>query len=129
MNIMDMIGGALGGVGTGGSTNYGQLFQIVQSMGGIDAVMDQLRSGGLNDEIGSWIAQGANQVITPDRVRAILGDGMIGHAAQQMGLSPEQISEIISQQLPHVIDMMTPDGNSPGGGFGDILGQVLGGRR
>jgi len=98
-------------------------------MGGMDAVMDQLRSGGLNDEIGSWIAQGANQAITPDRVRAVLGDGMIGRAAQQMGLSPERISEIIAQQLPRVIDMMTPDGSAPGGGFGDILGQVLGGAR
>ena len=56
---------------------------------------------------------------------------MIGRAAQQMGLSPERIAEIIAQQLPRVIDMMTPDGNAPGGagGFGDILGQVLGGGR
>ncbi|MBN8553000.1 MAG: DUF937 domain-containing protein [Caulobacterales bacterium] len=129
MNILDMIGGALGGVGAGGSTNYGQLFEVVQSMGGLDAVMDQLRAGGLNDQIGSWIAQGANQAITPDRVRAILGDGMIGRAAQQMGLSPERIAEIIAQQLPAVIDMMTPDGSAPGGGFGSILGQVLGGGR
>jgi len=113
MNILDMIGGALGGAGTGG----------------LDAVMDQLRAGGLNDQIGSWIAQGANQAITPDRVRAILGDSMIANAAQSMGLSPERISEIIAQQLPAVIDMMTPDGNSPGGGFGAILGQVLGGGR
>lgn len=128
MNILDMIGGALGG-NTGGASNYGQLFEIVQNMGGMDAVMDQLRAGGLNDQIGSWIAQGANQAITPERVRAILGDGMIGQAAQSMGLSPERISEIIAQQLPAVIDMMTPDGNSPGGGFGGILGQVLGGGR
>ncbi|HRH19828.1 MAG TPA: YidB family protein [Brevundimonas sp.] len=129
MNILDMIGGALGGAGTGGNTNYGQLFEVVQNMGGLDAVMDQLRAGGLNDQIGSWIAQGANQAITPDRVRAILGDSMIANAAQSMGLSPERISEIIAQQLPAVIDMMTPDGNSPGGGFGAILGQVLGGGR
>jgi len=128
MNILDMIGGALGG-NAGGTSTYGQLFEIVQNMGGLDAVMDQLRAGGLNDQIGSWIAQGANQAITPERVRAILGDGMIGRAAQQMGLSPERISEIIAQQLPAVIDMMTPDGNSPGGGFGGILGQVLGGGR
>ena len=129
MNIMDMIGGALGGAG--GTGGYGQLFEVVQHMGGLDTVMDQLRSGGLNDEIGSWVAQGANQAITPDRVRAILGDSMVSRAAQQMGLSPERISEIIAQQLPRVIDMMTPDGNAPGGtgGFGDILGQVLGGRR
>ena len=129
MNIMDMIGGALGGSGTGGSTNYGQLFQVVEHMGGLDAVMDQLRSGGLTHEIGSWIAQGTNQAITPERVRAVLGDSMIARAAQQMGLTPERISEIIAQQLPRVIDMMTPDGNAPGGGFGDILGQVLGGQR
>ena len=58
MNILDMIGGALGG--SGGTGGYGQLFEIVQSMGGLDTVMDQLRAGGLNDEIGSWIAQGAN---------------------------------------------------------------------
>ena len=128
MNILDMIGGALGG-NTGGGANYGQLFEIVQNMGGLDAVMDQLRQGGLNDQIGSWIAQGANQAITPDRVRAILGDSMIASAAQSMGLSPVRISEIIAQQLPAVIDMMTPDGNSPGGGFGGILGQVLGGGR
>jgi uncharacterized protein YidB (DUF937 family) len=108
MNILDMIGGALGGAGTGGNTNYGQLFEVVQNMGGLDAVMDQLRAGGLNDQIGTWIAQGANQAITPDRVRAILGDSMIANAAQSMGLSPERISEIIAQQLPAVVDMMTP---------------------
>jgi hypothetical protein len=37
MNILDMIGGALGGAGTGGNTNYGQLFEVVQNMGGLDA--------------------------------------------------------------------------------------------
>lgn len=127
MNILDTISGALGG--SGGIGGYGQLFEVVQHMGGVDGVLEQLRSGGLNDEIGTWVAQGANQAITPDRVRAILGDSQIAHAAQQMGVTPEQISQIIAQQLPRVIDMMTPDGQNPGGGFGSILGQVLGGGR
>lgn len=131
MNILDMIGGALGGGGSGGSTNYGQLFEAVQHMGGVDAVLDQLRQGGLGDQIGTWVAQGANQVVTPERIRDILGDSMIGRAAQGMGLTPERISEIIAQQLPAVIDMMTPDGNAPGGAgaFGDILGGILRGGR
>lgn len=125
----DIVGGVLGGAlgGTGGS-DAGSLFEIVNQMGGLDAVMDRLRDGGLDDQIGTWISQGANQHVTPERIRAILGDGMIARAAQGMGLTPQRISEIIAEQLPLLIDRMTPEGAAPGSGFGDLLGQVLGGR-
>lgn len=124
----DIVGGALSGA-LGGGQGSGSLFEIVNHMGGLDAVMDRLREGGLEEQIGTWISQGANQHVTPDRIRAILGDGMIARAAQGMGLTPERISEIIAEQLPQIIDQMTPDGNAPGGGFGDLLGQVLRGGR
>ena len=120
----DIVGGALGGA-LGGGQGPGSLFEIVNHMGGLDAVIDRLREGGLGDQIGTWIGQGANQHVTPERIRAILGDGMIARAAQGMGLSPERISEIIAEQLPQLIDRMTPDGSSPGAGFGELLGQVL----
>lgn len=120
----DIVGGALGGV-FGGEQGAGSLFEIVNHMGGLDAVMDRLREGGLGDQIGTWIGQGANQHVTPERIRAILGDGMIARAAQAMGLSPERIAQIIAEQLPQLIDRMTPDGSSPGAGFGELLGQVL----
>jgi uncharacterized protein YidB (DUF937 family) len=122
----DIVGGVLGGaLGGQGGSDAGSLFEIVNQMGGLDAVMDRLRAGGLDDQIGTWISQGANQHVTPERIRAILGDGMIAQAARGMGLTPERISEIIAEQLPHIIDRMTPDGTAPGGGFGDLLGQVL----
>lgn len=124
----DIVGGALSGaLGGGQSCGVGSLFEIVNHMGGLDQVMDRLREGGLNDQIGSWIAQGANQHVTPERIRAVLGDGMIAQAARGMGMTPERISEIIAQQLPQLIDRMTPDGSAPGAGFGGILGQILGG--
>ena len=41
-------------------------------------------------------------------------------------MTPERISEIIAEQLPVLIDRMTPDGSEPGQGFGGLLGQILG---
>ena len=79
----DIVGGVLGGaLGGQGGSDAGSLFEIVNQMGGLDAVMDRLREGGLDDQIGTWISQGANQHVTPERIRAILGDGVIARAAQ-----------------------------------------------
>lgn len=124
MSILDsIIGAALGG-GTAGA-GQGNLMDVLSNMGGLDSVLGQLRQGGAGDAVGSWIAGGANQQITPERIQAILGEGMIAQAAQRMGISTEQVSQIIASQLPALIDRMTPDGNDPAGGFGDLIGGLL----
>ena len=123
-----IVSGALAGAiaREGQPGGMGSLVEIIGQMGGLNAVMDRLREGGMDDQIGTWISQGANQHISPDRIRAILGDGMIARAAQGMGMTPERISEILAEQLPVLIDRMTPDGSEPGQGFGGLLGQILG---
>ena len=125
MGILDsLIGAAIGG-GTAGS-GQGNLMEVLSHLGGLDDVMNQLRQHA-PDAVTSWIIQGANQHLTPERIQQILGHGPIAQAAQRMGISPEQVSEIVATQLPALIDRITPDGNNPGGGFGDLIGGILGG--
>ena len=76
----------------------------------------------------SWISTGANQPVSGEQLGGILGSagGLLGQLAQQAGVSPAEAGDQLSQWLPQIVDQLTPDGQLPAGGLGDI-GSLLGG--
>jgi uncharacterized protein YidB (DUF937 family) len=138
MGLLDSVVGALArGQGQGGG--QGDLLAAVVGMlanqagsgggaggvGGVGDLIGRFQRGGLGDVIGSWIGTGQNLPISPDQLSQVLGSDVIGQIARQVGLAPGDAAGQLSQLLPQVLDQLTPQGQVPEDGLGD-MGDLLG---
>jgi uncharacterized protein YidB (DUF937 family) len=80
-------------------------------LGGFGGLVDALRRGGLDQQVGSWLGRGSNMAVSPDQLRNALGDGDLARMAQEAGLPLDQLLAILAQHLPQTIDGMSPDGH------------------
>lgn len=83
--------------------------------GGLDMLLNQFRGAGHADQVNSWVGTGQNQPISPDQINSVLGQGKIAEIAAQAGISPEQMSQLLAQALPTLVDKLTPGGRLPQG--------------
>lgn len=102
------LGGLLGGLLAGGAA--GSVLS-----GGLGDVLKQLQQSGQGDTANSWVSQGPNKQISPGDLANALGADQISHMMSQSGLSREELLSGLSQQLPEVINHLTPDGRLPSG--------------
>ena len=54
----------------------------------------------------------------------IFGKGKLDDIAQQLGVSHEEVAGQLAQELPNVVDRMTPDGRIPEG-HNDLVNEAL----
>jgi hypothetical protein len=80
---------------------------------------------GLGDVMNSWIGKGENMPISADQLSQVLGGDMIGKITQATGMNQGDLLGQLSQMLPGLVDKVTPDGQIPQAGLGDI-GAILG---
>ena len=73
----------------------------------------------------SWIGTGANLPLDPGRLRDAVGGDTLDGLARQAGLSPDEAGSGLAELLPQLIDRLTPQGQLPSGGLGDI-GSIIG---
>ena len=59
----------------------------------------------------SWVGTGQNHPITAEQINAAIGHGKIAEIAQAAGISPEEMSQLLAQALPNLIDKLTPGGH------------------
>ena len=100
-------------------------------VGGLGDLIGRFTQGGMGDVIGSWIGHGENTPISGDQLSGVLGSGVIGQIASQLGLSHGEAAGQLSQMLPEVINRLTPQGEAPSSGLGaveDILAKLTAGR-
>jgi uncharacterized protein YidB (DUF937 family) len=127
-----LLGGLLGG-GAGGGAAQSPMASILASLlanngqtGGLGGLMDAFQKNGMGDVIGSWVGSGQNMPISADALGKVLGPDVLSKlGAQAGGVSQGDLLSQLSQILPGVVDKMTPQGQAPQGGFGDIA-SVLG---
>ena len=81
--------------------------------GGLDMLLNQFRGAGHEQQVNSWVATGENRPISPDQINKVLGQGKIAEIAAQAGISPEQMSQLLAQALPTLVDKLTPGGRLP----------------
>ena len=140
MGLLDTVIGALGGGGQAGGGGQSALLNIVMGMlanrsggqqggvgigGGLGDLMAKFQQGGMGDVMSSWIGSGQNMPISGDQLSNVLGPDMLGKIASQLGISHGEAAGQLSQVLPQVVDKLTPNGQVPEGGLGDI-GAILG---
>jgi uncharacterized protein YidB (DUF937 family) len=78
--------------------------------GGLQGLVQQFQSKGLGDVVNSWISNGANQQISGDQVAQVVGQDRLAAIASKVGMQPDQVSGLIAQHLPDVINKLTPSG-------------------
>lgn len=128
MGLLDSVIGALG-QGGGGQAN---LMNVVAGLlhndapgGGLGGLIGKFEQAGLGNVISSWISTGQNLPISADQLHNVLGSDTIAQIARQLGLGQGDAAGQLAQMLPQVVDKLTPNGQAPSGGLGD-LGSLLG---
>ncbi|HWH84250.1 MAG TPA: YidB family protein [Burkholderiaceae bacterium] len=89
-------------------------------VGGLGDLIGRFTQGGLGDVIGSWIGRGQNLPISADQLSQVLGSDAISQIAAQLGVSHGEAAQQLSQVLPEAVDRLTPQGQAPSGGLGDM---------
>jgi uncharacterized protein YidB (DUF937 family) len=96
------LGGLLSGVATGGVLSDG-----------LNKLIKGFHDSGHGKEMQSWIGTGENQDISPKDLAHALGDDTVDALSRQTGLSRDDLLAGLSQQLPDLIDQLTPHGRPP----------------
>jgi uncharacterized protein YidB (DUF937 family) len=101
----DLLSGGLGGLlggGVGGALS-----------GGLSDLLKQFQQNGQGDKADSWVARGENKSIQPTELEQALGEERIAWLMQQTGMSRDELLKGLSQELPQIVDRMTPQGQIP----------------
>jgi uncharacterized protein YidB (DUF937 family) len=96
------LGGLLGGAGAGSVLS-----------GGLGNLIKDLQNNGQGHVVKSWLADGPNQAIAPESLEAAVGVDTLDALSKQTGMKREEILSGLSQQLPGLVDHLTPDGRVP----------------
>ena len=129
--------GAMSGGGQGGAGGGDMLMRVLGGLlnqsggaGGLAGLVQQLRQGGLGDVVQSWVGTGQNLPVSAEQLHAALGGDQVSAMAQEAGVPQDDLMAQLSQLLPGVVDKLTPNGELPAGGsgnLGDMLGGLIGG--
>ena len=127
MGLLDSIAGAV--MGKLGGTEGG-MAQIALDMfnqhGGLNGVLEKLKTSGLGDQVASWVGTGENQAVSANQITSALGNSQIAELAAKFGITPDVLSGQLAQHLPDVINKLTPHGEVPIDGDSNLLTSVLG---
>jgi len=123
MGLLDEVVGMAGGLMGGGQPEQhagamSMLLQYINSpqVGGISGLQQLFEQKGLGGLVSSWIGTGQNLPISPDQLQSVLHSDALQNIAAKTGMSTEQLSGVLSQMLPHVVDKLTPNGQVPESG-------------
>jgi uncharacterized protein YidB (DUF937 family) len=104
--LNDLLKGGLGGLLAGGAA--GNVLS-----GGLNDLLKQFQQNGQGEVAQSWVDRGQNKSISPNDLASALGADRINTLASFSGMSRDDLLNGLSQQLPDVVDQLTPDGRLP----------------
>ena len=107
--VMDTVSGK---AATATETNplVGMLGNIFTQSGGLQGMMNKFNQAGLGGVFSSWVGTGQNQPITSDQIQQVLGSDQVKALAAKLGIDPAQVSQMMAEHLPKVVDKLTPEG-------------------
>ncbi len=124
----DILGGLLGGrpgAASGGANSLNDLLQgglgglLGGGQGGtvlsngLGNLVKQFQENGYGRAAQSWVGTGPNEEIAPKDLEDALGSGTLDALARQTGMGRGDLLSGLSQQLPELIDKLTPNGRVP----------------
>lgn len=81
--------------------------------GGLGGLIEKLRKGGLGEAADSWVKTGPNKPVQKTELGSAIGQMTISEIARRAGTTEEDITEILTQVLPQLVDKLTPEGKVP----------------
>ena len=110
----DAIGGVLNGLIGGGDS---------ADMGGL---VEGLKAKGLGSVAESWLGDGANQEISADQLKDVIGGDKISQAAAQLGTDEGSLLDGLKDALPQMVDKSSSGGSllDSVGGIGGLAGMA-----
>ncbi len=108
--IADALGALLGGTSNSGGID---LAGIVNNM--------LTQGGGLENIIGSWLGDGANESISAGQIKDILGGDKVAAFANQLGIDEDIAADSLAEAVPQMVDK-----GSTGGSLLDAVGGIDG---
>ena len=106
------LGSILGSLGLGGAASAGAGLGGILS-GGLGDLVRQFQAAGHGDTANSWVSSGENKPIAPQDLEKVLTPEQIDFLTQKTGMSRGELLNGLSQQLPQVVDQLTPHGRLP----------------
>lgn len=102
----------------------GMASELLGNAGGMSGLVGALQSGGLGDQVQSWLGSGANASVSAEQIQGALGDERIQGLAAKFGVNPETAATQLSAFLPGLMDKLSPGGAVPEDA--DVVKQVSG---
>lgn len=100
--------------GNGQSTAMQLIQALLQSQGGIEGIIKRFQESGLEGILKSWISTDEeNQPISANQVVEVVGQENMSQAAEKVGVSELDASNLLAEYLPKMVDMLTPNGQLP----------------
>jgi uncharacterized protein YidB (DUF937 family) len=122
MGLLDDVLGMAGIGGTAQSSQHASAMSAIMEyinspqVGGLSGLQQMFHSQGLGGVISSWIGTGQNLPISQDQLQSVLHSEALQNVAAKAGLDPSQLTGMMSQLLPHIVDKLTPNGQVPESG-------------
>ena len=108
-NIFRGIQGAAAGMDRAQGDNMGMLATVINSL----SLQDCFERNGMGQVAQSWVGSGQNQPVSPGQLQQAIGPDMIRELAQRTGRSEPEVAQQLSQELPDIINRLTPQGRLP----------------
>ena len=119
MGLFDQVAGMLL---NGDAKKYQAILSWVNQQGGIQALLDKLRQGGLSDIVASWISSSmANHQLSAEQVTAALGSPAVADLGAKLGIDTGAASTLLAEYLPKVIDALSPQGEVEPAAHNDLM--------
>ena len=124
--VMDTVTGKTSGTTTEANPLVGLLGNLFTQSGGLQGMMSKFSEAGLGNVFSSWVGTGQNQPINPDQIQEVLGSDQVKALAAKLGIDPTEVSQLMAEQLPKVVDKLTPQGKiDPNANIQQALGGLL----
>lgn len=119
MGLFDQVAGMLL---NGDAQKYQVILNWVNSQGGVTALLDKFRQGGLQEVVTSWLSSTqTNKPVSGDQVTSVLGSPAITDLASKLGIEGGAAATMIASYLPKIIDALSPQGEVKADGGNDLL--------
>lgn len=116
--LSNILGSVASSILNNGNNNQSVAIQLIQvllqSQGGIEGIIKRFQESGLEEILKSWISTDEkNQPISANQVVEVVGQENMSQAAEKVGVSELDASNILAEYLPKMVDMLTPNGQLP----------------
>ena len=113
MSLLESVLGSSTGNGenrTQANPLIGIIAAVLAQSGGLQGLMNKFSQAGLGNVFNSWVSTGPNQPVSPDQVSQLFAPEQIQALAAKLGIDPRQVSNLMAQHLPKIVDQLTPTG-------------------